>query len=87
MEAKEIYVTKGLTPISYYVLTILSDGVVHLAWYYGQTKIIKKNPCLTKCLNGMKVEFDEPNDSGVRPHIELLDYDSGELCDRWEKIK
>ena len=84
--ASEIYVTKGNLGGSKYVLMFLEDGTISFTWYFGEYKLEQENPSLTKCFNGMKLEYGKPNEFGIRPFIELFDYDSGKLVDRWEKI-
>lgn len=86
-DVKEIYVTDGITTKSHYVLMLLEDGTVRLTWYYEDTRVEKKDPCLVKCLNGMNIEFDSPHEDGTRSFMEFLDYDSGKLCENWERIK
>lgn len=66
---------------------VMNDGTVIFNWYNGDIKIEQENPCLTRCRNGMKIEYGKTSDNGNKSFMELLDYDSGELAERWERIK
>ena len=83
----EMYVTDGMIPNSKYLLMIMQDGTVIFNWYDKDFRIEYENPCLVRYHNGMKIEYGKPNELGVRAFMELLDYNSGQLTSRWEKIK
>ena len=83
----EMYLTDGEIVGSKYLLMVKSDGTVELNWYNGDTKKEMEKPCLTRCLKGMKVIYGVPNNMGIRPSMEVIDYDSGKLATRWKQLK
>ena len=86
-EIQEMYITDGVVLNSKYVLAIKKDGTVTFNWYKDTIKINQIQPKLVRYLNGMKIEYGMANNYGTRTSIELLDFNTGKLAKRWEKIK
>ena len=84
---KEIYVCDGNITNSKEVLMIDDNGNPSLTFYLGETKIPEYRPVLIKFLNGVRIEYGVPNCMGIRPCMPLIDYETGELHKRWERIK
>ena len=87
MGVKELYVSDGNVVDSTYVFMILEDGTPSLTWYMGNQKVEEYNPTISKRYDGsMKIEYGEPNLFGVRQVLCFID-SSGQLEERWDRIK
>jgi len=87
MGVKELYVSEGNVVGSTYVLMILEDGTPSLIWYMGNQKVEEDNPTISKRYDGsMKIEYGEENLFGVRQVLCFID-SSGQLEERWDRIK
>ena len=87
MGVKELYVSESNVVGSTYVLMILEDGTPSLTWYMGNSKVEEKNPIISKRYDGsMKIEYGEENLFGVRQVLCFID-SSGQLEERWDRIK
>lgn len=87
MGVKELYVSEGNVVGSTYVLMILEDGTPSLTWYMGNQKVKEDNPTISKRYDGsMKIEYGEENLFGVRQVLCFID-SSGQLEERWDRIK
>ena len=87
MGVREMYLSDGNVKGSHYVLTIMEDGSLNLMWYMGVTKILEKNPIISKKCNGtIKIEYGVPNLLGTRQALDFID-ETGNLSERWTKIK
>ena len=87
MGVKELYVSESNVVGSTYVLMILEDGTPSLTWYMGNSKVEEKNPIISKRYDGsMKIEDGEENLFGVRQVLCFID-SSGQLEERWDRIK
>ena len=87
MGVKELYVSDGNVVGSTYVLMILEDGTPSLIWYMGNQKVEEDNPTISKRYDGsMKIEYGEENLFGVRQVLCFID-SSGQLEERWDRIK
>ena len=84
---KEIYVRDGILENTKYVLMIDDEGKPSLTFYINSVKIEQYKPILIKFMRGIRIEYGVENDEGVRTHMQLIDYDTGELHEKWEKIK
>jgi hypothetical protein len=83
----EMYLTHGYVENSKYLLIVYFNGKVTLTWYLGDTRIPQKNVELVRYMNGMRVEYGQPNSQGIKGNIVLTNYNDGKLNSRWEKIK
>lgn len=87
MGVKELYVSDGNVVDSTYVFMILEDGTLSLTWYMGNQKVEEDNPTISKRYDGsMKIEYGEENLFGVRQVLCFID-SSGQLEERWDRIK
>ena len=87
MGVKELYVSEGNVVDSTYVFMILEDGTLSLTWYMGNQKAEEDNPTISKRYDGsMKIEYGEENLFGVRQVLCFID-SSGQLEERWDRIK
>lgn len=83
----EMYLSHGKAKYPRYLLSIMDNGTVELDWYNNGIKVKLENPCLKRHKNGMMLEFGRHDSIGIRPSIEVVDYESGELSKQWERIK
>ena len=83
----EIYVCDGNIPNSKEVLMIDDEGNPSLTFYLGDSVIPEHEPVLIRFLKGIRIEYGVPSEIGTRLSLPFIDYDTGELHKRWEKIK